>query len=80
MRHVAPLSKALCDLGGIEMTNTKGEMSPRGTAIARYKARTNAEGASAWAEVSCAPSIRMHIPKFEITAVGAEEIDSKVSD
>ncbi len=60
------------------MTNTNGEMSPRGTTIARYKARTNAEGASAWAEVSCAPSIRMHIPKFEITAVGAEEIDSKV--
>jgi hypothetical protein len=60
------------------MTNTNGEMSPRGTAIARYKARTNAKGASAWAEVPCAPSIRMHIPKFEITAVGAEEIDSKV--
>jgi hypothetical protein len=60
------------------MTNTKGEMSPRGTAIARYKARANAEGASAWAEVSCAPSIRMHIPKFEIMAVGAEEIDTKV--
>jgi hypothetical protein len=60
------------------MTNTNSEMSPRGTAIVRYKARTNAEGASAWAEVPCAPSIRMHIPKFEITAVGAEEIDSKV--
>ncbi len=60
------------------MTNTNGEMSPRGTRIARYKARTDAEGASAWAEVACAPSIRMHIPKFEITAVGVEEIDSKV--
>ncbi|MFT7130469.1 MAG: hypothetical protein ACI89U_002592 [Gammaproteobacteria bacterium] len=51
-------------------------MSSRGTVIARYKARTNAEGASAWAEVQCAPSIRMHVPKFEITAVEAEEIDS----
>jgi hypothetical protein len=60
------------------MTSTNGEMSPRGTAIARYKARANAEGASAWADVSCASSIRMHIPKFEIEAVGAEEIDSKV--
>ncbi|MFT6100582.1 MAG: hypothetical protein ACJAYF_003140 [Arenicella sp.] len=60
------------------MTITKGEMSPRGNAIAHYKARANAEGAAAWADVSCAPSIRMHIPKFEITAIGAEEIDSKV--
>ena len=60
------------------MTIAKGEMSPRGNAIAHYKARTNAEGAAAWADLSCAPSIRMHIPKFEITAVGAEEIDSKV--
>jgi hypothetical protein len=69
----------LCDsVRGIKMTIAKGEMSPRGNAIAHYKARTNAEGAAAWAEVSCAPSIRMHIPKFEITAVGAEEIDAKV--
>ena len=60
------------------MTNINGEMSPRGAAIANYKERANAEGASAWADVPCAPSIRMHIPKFEITAVGPEEIDSMV--
>jgi hypothetical protein len=60
------------------MTNTSSKMSPRGSVIARYKSRANAEGASAWADVRCAPNIRMHIPKFEVCAEGAEEIDSKV--
>ena len=58
--------------------STASEMSSRGSAIARYKERANAEGASAWAVVPCAPDIRMHVPKFEICAEGAEEIDSKV--
>jgi hypothetical protein len=59
----------------IEMTNT---LSDIGDVIRRYKARANDEGAAAWANVPCAPDIQMHIPKFEIEAVGAEEIDAKV--
>jgi hypothetical protein len=53
-------------------------MSTRAQEIARYKNRANAEGAAAWADVPCASNIRMHVPKFEITAVGAKEIDEKV--
>jgi hypothetical protein len=59
----------------IEKTGTLSEI---GDAIRRYKARANDEGAVAWATVPCAPDIRMHIPKFEVEAVGAEEIDAKV--
>jgi hypothetical protein len=54
------------------------QLSARAQKIARYKARANEEGAAAWADVPCASNICMHVPKFEITAVGAEEIDEKV--
>jgi hypothetical protein len=57
------------------MTTT---LSERGNAIRLYKARANDEGAVAWAAVPCAPNIRMHIPKFEVEAVGASEIEVKV--
>lgn len=59
----------------IKMTNT---LSDIGDVIRRYKARTNDEGAAAWATIPCAPDVQMHIPKFEVEAVGAEEIDAKV--
>ena len=59
----------------IKMTST---LSDIGDMIRRYKARTNDEGAAAWAIVPCAPDVQMHIPKFEVEAVGAEEIDAKV--
>ena len=53
-------------------------LTKRGEAIRRYKARANDDGAVAWSAVPCAPDIRMHIPKFEVEAVGAAEIDTKV--
>jgi hypothetical protein len=53
-------------------------LTDRGKAIAFYKARANDDGAAAWAAVPCATDIRMHVPKFEIEAVGAEEINTKV--
>jgi Tfp pilus assembly PilM family ATPase len=62
----------------ITMTEEIKELSSRGMEISRYKARTNSEGAVAWSDVPCAPNIRMNVPKFDIVAVGAEEIDSKV--
>ena len=60
------------------MSRPTDRMSARAQEIARYKARANAEGAVAWADVPCASNIRMHLTKFDITAVGAEEIDEKV--
>jgi hypothetical protein len=53
-------------------------LSVRGKAIELYKSRTNREGASAWAEVPSVADIKMHIPNFDIEAVGAAEIDTKV--
>jgi len=53
-------------------------LTGRGEAIRGYKARANAEGAAAWSAVPCARDIKMHIPKFEVEAVGAVEIDTKV--
>jgi hypothetical protein len=53
-------------------------MTGRGETIRDYKARANDEGALAWSAVPCAPDIKMHIPKFEVDAVGAAEIDTKV--
>ena len=53
-------------------------LTGRGEAIRRYKARANDDGAAAWSAVPCAPDIKMHIPKFEVEAVGAAEIDTKV--
>jgi hypothetical protein len=53
-------------------------LSVRGTAIALYKSRANRDGASAWAEVPSVADIKMHIPNFDIEAVGAAEIDTKV--
>ena len=52
--------------------------SIRGDAIRRYKARANEEGAAAWADVPCAPDIRMHVPSHGIEAVGPEEINEKI--
>ena len=60
------------------MTEETKDLSSRGKEIGRYKARANNEGAAAWSEVPCAPNIRMNVPKFEIVAVGTEEIDTKV--
>jgi len=53
-------------------------LSRRGDAIRRYKARANEEGAAAWADVPCAPDIRMHVPSYGIEAVGPEEINQKI--
>ncbi len=53
-------------------------LTGRGEAIRRYKARANDEGPVAWSNVPCAPDIRMHIPKFEVEAIGSAEIDTKV--
>ena len=58
--------------------NEMKTLTGRGEAIRRYKARANDEGAAAWSAVPCAPDIKMHIPKFEVEAVGAAEIDTKV--
>jgi len=60
------------------VSDPANQMSARVQEIARYKARANAEGPAAWADVPCLSSIRMHVPRFEIAAVGADEIDEKV--
>ncbi len=60
------------------MNEISKTLTGRGENIRRYKAQANDEGASAWSAVPCAPNIKMHIPKFEVEAVGAAEIDTKV--
>jgi hypothetical protein len=55
-----------------------GTLTVRGESISTYKARANDDGAVAWSAVPCSPDIKMHIPKFDIEAVGAAEIESKV--
>ena len=55
-----------------------GALTGRAESIRAYKARANDEGATAWSAVPCAPDIRMHIPRFDIEAVGTAEIDTKV--
>lgn len=73
-----PVLEASCELGGAEVINPTDQMSTRAQGIARYKARANAEGAAAWADVPFASNIRMYVPKFEISATGAKEINDKV--
>jgi hypothetical protein len=53
-------------------------LSVRGSAIQTYKSRANNEGVVAWVDVARAKDIIMHIPKFEIKAIGSEEINTKV--
>ena len=60
------------------MSEMGGSLTGRGETIRTYKTRANDEGSSAWSAVPCALGIKMHIPKFDIEAVGAAEIDTKV--
>ena len=60
------------------MSEATNSLSIRGEAIRNYKARANSEGVEAWSAVPCAPDIKMHISKFDVEAVGVDEINTKV--